>query len=361
MGWRRGGRGGRLLGSTAAALGAFAAAGTIAAATADAAPLSAERTPVAIDSDYGSGSFGRWGVDGDGLPRYRYAIDEQTAPQAAQPELNGNRDAWHQLGNDHVVANAYNHGYTQLWTMDHLYQWSNYAEPGADSGHYAGGYGYLNVDGEPATTLYSDRAADQPFRRDFGAGYSRTRTRAGEVKVDSRVYAPYGDDPLLLHDVTLRNTGDSAHRVSWFEYWDVNPYFPGPHMHPGLEAPVHEGRTLSVQQLPGAQDRANPLTTFAAALKGPVGGFETDGTAFFGAGGRAQPDAVKADELSGSIAPAAPSGELGQTAFVFRAPLVLKPGQKVTLRYAYGTTEAKKIAPLVRRYRKAADLSLIHI
>ena len=97
MGLRRGGRGGRLPGSTAAALGVFVAAFAFGSGTAAAAPLSAERAPVAIDSAYGSGSFGRWGVDGDGLPRYRYSIDEATAPQAAQPELNGNRDAWHQL------------------------------------------------------------------------------------------------------------------------------------------------------------------------------------------------------------------------------------------------------------------------
>ena len=37
------------------------------------------------------------------------------------------------------------------------------------------------------------------------------------------VYAPFGDDPLLLHDVTIRNTSDRSREVSWFEYWDVNP------------------------------------------------------------------------------------------------------------------------------------------
>jgi hypothetical protein len=304
---------------------------------------------VRVDSGYGSGSFGRWGADGDGLPRYRYTIDEATAPQAAQPELNGAREAWHQLGNDHIVATAFNHGYTQLWTMDHLYQWSNYAEPGR--GHYGGGYGYLNVDGRLGTTLYSDRAKDQPFTRDFGAGYARTRTRIEGIAVDSRVYAPFGDDPVLLHDVTLRNTDTKPHELSWFEYWDVNPYFPGPHSHPGLNAPVRDGDTLSVAQLPGAQDPLTPMTIFAASLRGGSDGFETDGTAFFGGGGRKAPDAAAADKLSNSIAGPAPDGNVGSQAFVFRSPHTLKPGQKVTLRYAYGHTHADRIPALVDRYR----------
>jgi hypothetical protein len=294
---------------------------------------------------YGSGHFGRWGLDRDGLPRYRYTIDEATAPQAAQPELGGRREAWHQLGNDHIVADAFNHGYTQLWTMDHLYQWSNYAEPG--SGHYGGGYGYLNVDGHSATTLYADRARGQAVTRDFGAGYFLTRTRVDGIAVASRVYAPFGDDPLLLHDVTLRNTDSVAHKVSWFEYWDVNPYFPGLHSHPGVGTPARDGDTLSVLQNPSPQD-LQPLTIFAAALQGRTDGFDTSADSFFGSGGRAAPAAVAADRLSDRLGG-------GNVAFVFRSPVVLAPGQSVTLRYAYGQTHADRIPALVARYRKRAD------
>ena len=142
------------------------------AAAAGPAPLSMDHARVDVDSSHGSGTFGRWGVDGRGLPRYRYEINEKSARQAAQEELAGKRDAWHQLGNDHVVADAFNHGYTQLWSMDNLYQWANYAEPASQ--HYAGGYGYLNVDGKVGTTLYDDRAAGQKVQRDFGLGYFRT-------------------------------------------------------------------------------------------------------------------------------------------------------------------------------------------
>src|SRR5438270_299750 len=79
--------------------------------------------------------------------------------------------------------------------------------------------------------------------REFGVGYVHKGTRAGGVAVDERVYAPFGDDPVLLHDVTLRNTTSSTRRASWFEYWDVNPYLPGAHSHLGLGAPSYDAPT----------------------------------------------------------------------------------------------------------------------
>src|SRR4051812_45481662 len=65
-------------------------------------PLSSDPSRPSIRSSFGSGSFGHWAVDNFKLPAYRYTIDEETAPQAKQPELNGKTDAWHQVGNDHV-------------------------------------------------------------------------------------------------------------------------------------------------------------------------------------------------------------------------------------------------------------------
>ena len=48
---------------------------------------------------------------------------------------------------------------------------------------------------------------DRPGRgveRDFGVGYVRAhRARGLGIEVDEDVYAPFGDDPLLLHEVTI--------------------------------------------------------------------------------------------------------------------------------------------------------------
>jgi len=317
-------------------------------------PLSADHSRVGIASTYGSGIFGSWGVDRFGLPAYRYTLDEEKAPEAKQSELNGRTDAWHQVGNDHIVADAFNHGWTQLWSQDRRYQWTNLYQPSAN--HFAGGYGYLRVDGKTVSTLYDDRPAGAPTEREFGAGYYRKRIQARGVDVQEFVYAPFGDDPLLLHDVTLRNTTGATKQVSWFEYWDVNPYQQSIKTNLGFAPPSYNSatRTLSVAQLPDSEDH-DPLSIFAAALQGPVSGFETSTSAFFGAGGRAAPTAVAADHLAGTIAPPNPEGLTGQAMFAFRAPITLAPGQSVTLRYAYGAAHANRIPGLVSKYRQTAD------
>ena len=91
----------------------------------DSGSLSSNATLPRITSSYGSGGFGRWMVDHFGLPSYRYTVDQQTDPLARQAELAGRTDAWSQVGNDRVKADAFNHGYTELWSQDRLAQWIN--------------------------------------------------------------------------------------------------------------------------------------------------------------------------------------------------------------------------------------------
>lgn len=314
------------------------------------APLSGERSHVSVASAFGSGSFGRWTVDGFGLPAYRYDIDERVAPQARQPELDGSTDAWHQVGNDHVVADAFNHGYVQLWSQDRLYQWANRYEAAAE--HFSGGYGYLRAGGRVISTLYSDRPRGARTQRYFGPGYTRDLMRVPGVSIDQSVYAPFGDDPVLLHDVTIHNSSRTTLRASWFEYWDVNPYDQAAHTHVGLRAPSYDAprRTLSVAQASEGGD-SRPLSLYLAALRAPVRGFETSVPAFFGAGGRARPAAVLAGRLRSSIAPPTADGAPGRTLMAMRSPVRVAPGHSTTLRYAYGIARRALIARLVTRYR----------
>lgn len=318
-------------------------------------PLSEEASAAEVDSAYGSGSFGTWAVDRFGLPAYRYEIDEETAPQAAQPELGGKTDAWHQVGNDHLVANAYNHGYVQLWSQDRLYQWMNFYDPSRR--HYAGGYGYLNAGGKTVSTLYDDRPDGAETERDFGVGYFRRKTVTGGLSIEEFIYAPFGDDPVLLHDVTVTNTSSEPLDASWFEYWDVNPEVQALAQIPrGYQSPAYDpsSRTLMVAELPQDVD-TDPLTIFAAALDAPVADYDTDTNAFFGSGSRAAPAAVAGGALGNSIAPPAPAGVTGRAMFAFRSPVSLAPGESVTLRYAYGFAHPEAIAGLVDRYRSKAD------
>ena len=314
-------------------------------------PLSGDRSIPDLSSRYGSGAFGRWGVDRFGLPAYAYTIDPATAPQAHQSELAGSTDAWHQLGNDYLVADAHNSGYVQLWSQARAYQWINRYEPAA--GHYAGGYGYLRLGDRTISTLYADRPPGARTTREFGSGYFHRRTAVKPVAIDENVYAPFGNAPLLLHDVTIRNTSHRRVRANWVEYWDVNPYDQYRKTSLGLGSPRFEkrGRTVSVAEAPDSVD-SSPLSVFAATLRGRVRGWETNGTAFFGGGGRADPAEVSAGALGQSIAPPVSEGNVGSTMLALRSPVSLRPGQSVTLRYAYGAAHAAQIPRLVSRWRR---------
>jgi Glycosyl hydrolase 36 superfamily, catalytic domain/Glycosyltransferase family 36 len=320
-------------------------------AVADAPPaLSSARARPVVASTYGSGHFGWWFVDVFGLPAFRYEVDQDTDPRVRQPELAGGTQAQHQVGNDAIVAAAFNHGYTQLWSQAREAQWANRYQP--EQRHYAGGYGYLNVDGTVLSTLYRDRPAGAASERDFGIGYARKQLDANGVAVEQVVYAPFGDDPVLLDDVTISNTSSTTRQISWFEYWDVNPYDQVALTTRGLGAPVWnpETATLSVTQRGRPADTA-PLSIFAAVLRGSVDGYETSIDAFYGTGTRAAPVAVAADALSGTLAPASEPGAPSRTLFVFRTALLLDPGQTVTLRYVYGMAHAQDVDALVARYR----------
>jgi hypothetical protein len=166
-------------------------------------PLSADSGPVNVDSAYGSGGFGTWHVDATGLPAFRYTLDEAADARAQQPELAGGTEAQHQVGNDHIVAAAFNHGYTQLWSQDLLPQWANRWDAAAR--HYAGGFGWVSVEGMVLSTLFLDRPPEATVERDFGVGYFRKVLHADGLDVEQVTYAPFGDDPLLLDDVTITN------------------------------------------------------------------------------------------------------------------------------------------------------------
>ncbi|HEY6317748.1 MAG TPA: hypothetical protein VI462_07660 [Acidimicrobiia bacterium] len=316
------------------------------------APLSTAPASQNITSTYGSGIFGNWQVDRFGLPIYRYTIDEETDPRARQTELAGSTDAWSQVGNDRLVANAYNHGYVQLWSQDRTAQWMNRYD--AAQGHYAGGYGYLNVNGRAISTLYDDRPAGAATTRQFGVGYYGRDMQTSGTDVNDVVYAPFGNDPVLVHDVTIVNTTKHTEHVSWFEYWDVNPYLQASGQYRGLAAPTWNAstHTLSVAQLPDVGD-TDPLTIFAAQVKGPTSSYDTTQRAFFGSGTRARPQAVAAGHLHDSRADGVPNGTEGTTLFALETGAVLAPGHSTTLRYLYGYGHPGHIPALVAKYRHA--------
>ena len=322
-------------------------------ATAAAPDLLSEAGPGAeISSAHGSGVFGRWRVDEHGMPAYDYTLDQTTDPRAQQPELDGDDANWSQVGNDAIVANAYNHGYVQLWSSARMYQWANRYD--ASSEHFAGGFGWLRLaDGRTASTLYADRTPGSHLQRRFGVGYARKRMRLAGLRVSQTTTAPFGDDPVLVDDVRIENTSSATRRLSWCEYWDVNPYDEAGDLQRGLAQAQYDGDDLlSVAQQPDALD-PDPLSIFLAAPGTKVSGIEADTSSFFGSGTRALPAAVAADAASGAVAPATAAGTAGRAMFATRSPLRLRPGQSVTLRFVYGIAHPEQIPGIVRRAAKA--------
>ncbi len=308
-----------------------------------------------IASTYGSGDFGSWSVDRFGLPVYDYTADQQSDPKARQAELAGGNDAWSQVGNDRVKADAFNHGYTELWSQDRLAQWINSLDPSRR--HMGGGYGYLNVDGKVMSTLYDDRPGSATkTRRAFGVGYFSHALMTPGTDVSETVYAPFGNDPVLGHDVTITNTSTHPEDASWFEYWDVNPLVQNLHQYRGLSSPVStdSARTLAVAQQPLDGDN-DPLSIFLGQVAGRATSFTTSQASFFGSGTVSRPEAVVEDRLDDGRAPAVPNGTEGTTLFALRSRHRLAPGQTITLRYLFGYDQPNDISSLEARYRRAVD------
>lgn len=44
----------------------------------------------------------------------------------------------------------------------------------------------------------------------------------GEIQVEHLLYAPVGDDSVIIDQVTLRNVGKRKMSINHFEYFDVN-------------------------------------------------------------------------------------------------------------------------------------------
>lgn len=314
-----------------------------------------------VASTYGSGNFGTWMTDRWGLPAYAYSIDQNTNPIAAQPALGGSRDAWNAVANGHDKVDAHVDGRMQFWSQDHLAEWANDDQPAAR--HHSGGWGYLRVGGRTIATDYNDLPPGVSQRRRFGMGYFQRQTDAAPVAIDEYVYVPFGDDPLVLHDVTLRNRTRRTITATWWEYWDVNPVALGTtggiaavgqhNVHLGLGRVRYDAATgtLSAAQNAGALDH-RPLSIFASALGTPVAGYVTTTGAFFGHGTRADPAAVRTGSAGDRLAAASRYGTTGTTLFAYKTRVRLRPGATTTLHYAYGMARPAQIPALIKRYRR---------
>ena len=194
------------------------------------------------------------------------------------------------------------------------------------------------------------------FDRIFGIGYFRKKVSGHGYAVDQMIFAPFGDDPVLISQVTVTNSGAAEANLRWIEYWGCQVYqfsfraffemFAGKGLHESrrdfgtrfkhhvrtvadgsglLESKEFLGRDpaeersfqgtlasfakspnvfLTAPDPDGAKDAGfddlNPPPTFLVSLDAPASGMTTNGKAFFGSGGVEHPSGLE-HELDGDL------------------------------------------------------------
>ena len=349
---------------------------------------------------YGSGYFGEWIEDEFGLPAFRYTCEQLHDPKAVTQVSKGGilepTEHVHQVGNDRLCAIVSNYGHVRVRQDEGAPKFLNDYAP--ERGAYGGGIGYLTDGGETISTFYTGAAME----RIFGAGYFRKKIASATYSVDQAIIAPFGDDPVLISQVTIGNHGPARAKLRWIEYWGCQPYqfsfrasieqFAGGNavelrrkfsdrfthryqmlgvktglleskhftgrdaeeekMFARMKAALTKGGNpfLAPIQEPAAGadfDDLHPPATFLVSLDGPADGFATDGKSFFGAGGAAAPAGI-AGPLDGRLE----ENGAGSALLLERA-ITLAPGERRTLYFLYGyLPEGMEAAPLIARYGK---------
>lgn len=368
------------------------------------------------ESAYGSGYFGNWIQDEFGLPAFRYTCDQVHDPKAAT-ELNPGgvlaaTEHIHQVGNDRVVAIASNYGHVRVRQDEGTPKFLNDYAP--DRGWFGGGFGYLSDGKTTISTFYP--GGGSAFDRIFGIGYFRKRVTGGDYSVDHVIFAPFGDDPVLMSQVTVGSNGTLGQLSSnpelalrWIEYWGCQPYqfsfrsfmesFAGRSMHDirrdfagrfehhfekltgssGLmetkrflgraETEEHQFQALVAyleknpnpfvtapfKNLPdqAAFDDLNPPPTFLVSLDGPADAFTANAKVFFGSGGVEHPAGL-GRALDGDL-----TSTGSESGMLLERDFTLQPGESRTLSFLYGhLPKGSALDSLVAKYRAAAPTAL---
>lgn len=351
---------------------------------------------------YGSGYFGEWIEDEFGLPAFRYTCDQihdKKAITEVNPGLLASTEHIHQVGNDRIVAIASNYGHVRVRQDEGAPKFLNDYAP--ERGCYGGGFGYLTDGATTLSTFYLGNG--DSFDRVFGVGYFRKKVSGHGYEVNQTIFAPFGDDPVLVSQVTIGNAGTAKADLRWIEYWGCQIYqfsfrafylmFAGKSMHEsrrdfgarfthrfrklgdgaGLmetkeflgpdpaEEQRFQGMVAYLEKNPNAFlaapdknapndasfEDVNPPSTFLVSLDDAVGGMTTNSKGFFGITGVERPAGI-ASELDGDLSLSGP-----ESGFLLERKFSLMPGQAHTLTFLYGYLPyGFELDSLVAKYRQ---------
>jgi len=276
-----------------------------------------------------------------------------------------------------------------------------------ERGIYAGGIGYLTDSKYVLSTYYPGNA--KSFDRVFGVGYFCKRIASAQYKIDQVIFAPFGDDPVLVSQVTISNVSSTAADLRWIEYWGCQLYqfsfrsfmesFGGKSMHelrrefgmrfahqfksvangsgllnrkefrgrdPNEERQFQE-MVSSLEKNPNpflappskdvpknaAFDDQDPPATFLVSLDAAPDGMSSNAKDFFGSGGLEHPTGI-ARPLDGNL------DKSGTDAgFLLERKLSLKVGETRTLSFLYGYLPSGfDLDGLITKYRQTAATAL---
>lgn len=355
---------------------------------------------------YGSGYFGNWITDEFGLPAFHYTCDQIKDPKAVtkiNPGILSPTEHIHQVGNGRIVALASNYGHVRVRQDEGAPKFLNDHAP--ERGIFAGGNGYLTDGKNWLSTYYPGNAAE--FHRTFGIGYFRKQVASPAYKIDQVIYAPFGDDPILISQVTITNSGASPANLRWIEHWGCQLYqfsfrafmesFGGKSMHDlrrdfgvrfshgfkktadGLvETKSFAGRDPAEQQrfqgmvafleknpnpflaapskeVPNSADFDDfePPPTFLLSLDAPPDGVSSNAKDFFGTGGPDHPNGLD-HSLDGNLDKSGTDSGL-----LLERKFSLNSGESRTLTFLYGYIPSGfDLDGLVAKYRASAATAL---
>jgi len=339
---------------------------------------------------FGSGYFGEWITDENGLPAYRYDCDQLTDPAAISPTntvWRKENDHTFQFGNTRIVCVASNFGTVQVRQDEGAPKFLGDVDP--ERNCFGGGLGWLS-DGTNVLSTYYDGKADS-FERVYGAGYMRKTVRKGDLSANQLIFTPYGDDPVLISRVTIENHSEQAKDLKWHEYWGSRPYLMSLRTlvlslasgtteldsyinnsaqtmrrkladryenHYSEDGKVLRNKmkfagwrfidkqiwgiaqkkyrplaekaknySLYLGELDDQED-VNPPETFLFAADAQAESFITDADAFFGQGGAGNPDGLRKAVK--------PKRKTSHAAMIAVSPVSVPAGGKVTLTYVFG-------------------------
>lgn len=169
----------------------------------------------------GSGIFGAWVIDDAGLPAYEYGLDQHADARARWTDTEGldRRDHWAAFGNARVNGFFHNDGWVEVVLQDRGVEYLDKVD--REDGALGGGFSFVEDGGEAWSSAYALRPRAATTRRRFGVGYGEARTSYRGLDVTHRVFAPKGDAPVVIDEVTLTNTSGAPKSIRHDEFFDV--------------------------------------------------------------------------------------------------------------------------------------------